>query len=426
MIQVDYQNSLSAKIGPKNGLDKVFLRNFLKKNQPLVETIFKDKKTVGYSFLDLPDDLKMSRAIEAFAEKNKKWENIVVLGIGGSALGGIALQESLLGPLHNFQKKPRLFFVDNVDPDWVAPLMAMIDFKKTLFIVVSKSGGTTEPMALYSVVRKKLGRDFRNHLVFVTDPKEGLLRKMGEREKIAMFDIPAKVGGRFSVLTAASMLPARLAGIDISKIMFGARKMREMIQETKLEKNPALLLACLQFVLDTKKAKPMTVVMPYSNLLFRTADWYRQLLAESIGKNPKTGPTPINALGTTDQHSQLQLYNEGPANKWFIFLKVVRHASELKLGSDLPNEMGFLNGLGMEGILNASLDGTAEALAKNGRPNITLALEKIDEMSVGALMMLMEFQVALLGLLYKVNAFDQPGVEQSKKITKQILSKKTQ
>ncbi|MBI5421629.1 glucose-6-phosphate isomerase, partial [Candidatus Peregrinibacteria bacterium] len=318
----------------------------------------------------------------------------------------------------------RLFFVDNVDPDWVAPLLAMVDFKKTLFIVVSKSGGTTEPMALYSVVRKKLGNDFRKHLVFVTDPKEGLLRKLGEREKITMFDIPTKVGGRFSVLTAASMLPARLAGIDIAKIMFGARKMREMIQETKLEKNPALLLACLQFLLDTKKAKPMTVIMPYSNLLFRTADWYRQLLAESIGKNPKTGPTPINALGTTDQHSQLQLYNEGPANKWFVFLKVAKHASELKLGSNLPDEIGFLNGLGMEAILNASLEGTAEALAKNGKPNITLALEKIDEMEVGALMMLMEFQVALLGLLYKVDAFDQPGVEQSKKITKQILSGK--
>jgi glucose-6-phosphate isomerase len=219
------------------------------------------------------------------------------------------------------------------------------------------------------------------------------------------------------------LLPAALAGINIRKLMAGAEKMLKTIRETKGEENPALLLACLQHLMDTKKGKPMVVLMPYGNRLFRMADWYRQLLAESIGKNLKTGPTPINALGTTDQHSQLQLYNEGPDNKWYIFMETLKPNRDLELGKKLPKELGFLNGRSMGEILKASLQGTSGSLTKKGRPNITLRIDQIDEETVGGLFMLFEFQVALLGLLYKVNAFDQPGVEESKRITKNLLSK---
>ena len=165
-------------------------------------------------------------------------------------------------------------------------------------------------------------------------------------------------------------------------------------------------------------------MMPYSNQLFRIGDWYRQLLAESIGKNSKTGPTPINALGTTDQHSQLQLYSVGPNTKFFIFLRVLKFKNTLKLGNNLPKELDFLNKKTMNEIIDAALSGTAESLAVNKRPNITINIPKIDEENLGALFMLFEFQIALLGLLYKVNAFNQPGVEKSKLITKKILSKK--
>ncbi len=318
--------------------------------------------------------------------------------------------------------------MDNIDPNFVSDLFSSIDLDKTLFIVVSKSGGTTEPMALYSVAQKEVSghfpRNWKKRFVFVTDPKKGLLRELGIKENITMFSIPAKVGGRFSVLTAAALLPAALAGINIQKLQFGARKMLDSIRKFKGDKNPALLLACLQHLMDTERRKPMVVMMPYGNRLFRIADWYRQLLAESIGKNSKTGPTPISALGATDQHSQLQLYNEGPDNKWFIFMETVSPEKIVKLGNNLPKEIGFLNNRSMDEILRASLQGTSESLAKNGRPNITLKLDQIDEETIGGLFMLFEFQVALLGLLYKVNAFDQPGVEQSKKITKKILSEK--
>ena len=384
----------------------------------------------GYAFLDLPKDLKTVQEIEYVVEQEqkRKWQNIVVLGIGGSALGGIALQEALLGTYSNLNHSPRLFFVDNVDPDYVNSIFSLIDFRKTLFIVVSKSGGTTEPMALFSIAKEMLIRVepkyYADHLIFVTDLHSGLLLKIAEKENIRVLGIPSKVGGRFSVLTAAALLPAALAGINIQKLMVGAKKMLETIQKTEDVKNPALLLACLQQLMDTKKGKPMVVMMPYKNQLFRIADWYRQLLAESIGKNPKTGPTPINALGTTDQHSQLQLYNAGPDDKWFIFMEAIKPGVDQKLGNVLPKEIGFLNGKSLDQVLKASLQGTVGSLTKNGRPNINLKLDRVDEEAVGGLFMMFEFQVALLGLMYKVDAFDQPGVEQSKIITKKILSGK--
>lgn len=193
-------------------------------------------------------------------------------------------------------------------------------------------------------------------------------------------------------------------------------------KKTNSTKNPAIVLAVAQYLLDHRKKKVMTVMMPYSNYLFRIGDWYRQLLAESIGKNKHTGPTPINALGTTDQHSQLQLYNQGPNNKFFIFLRVLKHNSDLKLGNVLPDEIGFLNKKKMSTVIDAAYQGTSASLTKNNRPNVTIEVPKINEESVGALFMLFEFQVALLGHFYKVNAFNQPGVEESKILTKKILN----
>jgi glucose-6-phosphate isomerase len=430
MIGINIKNILSDKIGSDNGINSRVLLDFLKVNGALLDEIFKSKRGVSYGFINLPDDSVLINKIKKFAvsQKKKQWENIVVLGIGGSALGGIALRDALLGQYHLLDKKPHLFFLDNIDPDPVVQLLNLIKLEKSLFIIISKSGGTVEPMALYNAIKERLVKakikDFKKNLIFITDPKNGLLRTAGEKEKIYMFDVPTKVGGRFSVLSSVGLVPAALAGIDIIKLMNGAKKMREIIKKTAPIKNPALILATLQFMMDCKKNKHMTVMMPYSNLLFRLGDWYRQLLAESIGKNINTGPTPINALGTTDQHSQLQLYNEGPDDKWFIFLRVLKHKSDIKLGDSSPEKIAFLNGKKMSSILDAAYAGTSEALAKNKRPNITLDIPEVNAETLGGLFMLFEFQVALLGSLYKVDAFNQPGVEKSKQLTKEILSKK--
>jgi glucose-6-phosphate isomerase len=265
-------------------------------------------------------------------------------------------------------------------------------------------------------------QDYAKHFVFITDPKKGVLLKIAKKEGIPFFPVPEKVGGRFSVLSCVGLLPAALAGVDAGSIMKGALEMVKSINKTEADKNPALLLAALQYIMDRKKSRSMTIVMPYSNYLYRFSDWYRQLLAESIGKNKKTGPTPVSALGTTDQHSQLQLYNEGPENKFIIFMRVLKHKSDLMNGSKMPKEMAFLNSKEMGFVLDASYKGTAESLAHNKRPNITIEIPELNAKNLGALFMLFEFQMALLGLLYKVDAFNQPGVEHSKILTKQILS----
>jgi glucose-6-phosphate isomerase len=429
MIEINIKNILSDKIGSDNGVNSRLFLDSLKKNEGLLKEVFKSKDKPGYAFLNLPDDSVLVNRIKKFVVSQKKnhWENIVVLGIGGSALGGIALKDALLGQYHYLDKKPHLFFLDNIDPESIVQLFNTIKLERSLFVVISKSGGTVEPMALYNVVREKLSKakikDIKKHLVFITDPENGILRTAGEKEKIEMFGIPSKVGGRFSVLSSVGLVPAALAGIDISALIKGAKKMRDIVKKTNPEKNPALILATLQFIMDRERSKPITVMMPYGNPLFRFGDWYKQLLAESIGKNIKTGPTPITALGTTDQHSQLQLFNEGPDNKWFIFLHVIRHKNDIRLGNNSPEKIGFLNNKKMSEILDAAYSGTSEALADNKCPNITLDISEVNAENLGGLFMLFELQVALLGLLYKVDAFNQPGVEKSKQLTKQILSK---
>lgn len=424
MLHLQFDNLLASHVGRRHGLTESRLSKFCNSHEELVYKVFKSKAEYGYNFLTLPDAEANLKRIKKYANEQEKqgWKNIVVLGIGGSSLGAIAVRDALVG---EFNHSKKLYVVDNIDPATMHDLLTHLNLSKTLFVVISKSGTTTEPMVQYALVKQKLMEKFpkhyQKHLVFVTDPKSGLLRRIAKAEGIETFDIPPKIGGRFSVLTNVGLLPCALAGMDIGGMLKGAREMREAIKRAKGVNNPALALACAQYLLDKKKGKVMTVLMPYSNRLFRMGDWYRQLLAESIGKNRGAGPTPINALGTTDQHSQLQLYNDGPNNKFFVFMRLLKHNQDPVVPNLLPDEIGFLNGKSLGQVMDASYLGTAQALTKHQRPNVTLEVPKTDARHIGALFMLFEFQVALLGLLYKVDAFNQPGVEHSKQITKKIL-----
>ena len=425
MLHLNYTNVLKKEIGSKHGISDKVLINTCIKNKSFVKDVMRNKKRGGYDFLNLPDNsalvLKIKKLTDAQSKNN--WQNIVVLGIGGSSLGLSAIKTALLGP---FSQKPRLIVMDNIDPNYVDGFLSKINISKTLFVVISKSGTTIEPMFLYGIVKQKLiekhPKNYQKHFIFITDPKKGLLRQIGKKEDITMFDVPPKIGGRFSGLSSVGLVPAALVGVNIGELLKGGKTMREAIKSSMPETNPALILAVIQFLMDKKKKKNITVMMPYSSLLFKVGLWYRQLLAESIGKNKKTGPTPVSALGTTDQHSMLQLFAEGPNNKLILFLRVLKHLSDPVLGDILPKEIGFLNGKKMSQVIDASYSGTAESLAKNSRPNITIEIPKVDARHLGMLFMLLEFQVALLGLLYKVDAFDQPGVEESKQITKKLLS----
>ncbi len=384
------------------------------------------------------------RDVRALAERFRAvgggCENLVVLGIGGSALGNIALQSALNPPTHNLlpagkRRGPRLFVVDNVDPAYFG---SVIDYclatdsklERTVFNVVSKSGETAETAAQFMFIRdllKKHGRKGPDHVVAVTDPAKGTMRKICDAEGYATLPVPDGVGGRFSVLSPVGLFSAAMCGIDINALLDGAASMDEPTCREQLEKNPAAMLAFLLVELGSRKGKTNHVMMPYANALYLMADWYRQLWAESLGKkaalNGETvyaGYTPVKALGTTDQHSQVQLYREGPNDKVIMLLEVEDFGPHQ--GVTIPKGLGveainYLEGRTMAELLNAEKRATEYALLESQRPNLTIKFPKIDEHHVGQFIYLWEMVTAYAGLLLNIDAYDQPAVELGKQAT---------
>lgn len=389
MIKLDKQNSLVDLDGAKihDYLDKIEARN--------------------QGFYKIVDD-DVSEILDFAKSVEGKYEDIVVLGIGGSALGTICLRQSLT----HLHEAVELHVLDNIDPDYIAEIDDILDYSKTLFIVISKSGGTPETLSQYFYFREKC-----DNFVFITGPT-GLLRETGEKEGIKMFDVPENVGGRFSVLTVVGLLPAALIGIDIRALLDGAKEMRDKFLSVNLEENLPFQIAQMQF-LHSGKGRNMTVMMPYSQRLIRFSDWYAQLLAESIGKSREVGLTPVSALGVTDQHSQSQLYMDGPDDKFFILIKVENLGPKVLIPGD---EVDYLKGVSFNKLMHTEQKGTTDALTHNKKPNITVNVPEVNEYNLGALFMLFEGATAFLGEFYGINAFDQPGVELSKKFTKKLLT----
>jgi glucose-6-phosphate isomerase len=392
-------------------------------------------------FLDLPGNAALHRQSTDFAKRARgQFDDVVVLGIGGSALGPIALRTALLKPQWNALSDverggfPRLHVLDNVDPRSIAALLDRLDLSRSLFVVTSKSGGTAETMAQYLVVRGRLARALRDdvarHLVFVTDPEKGALRALARAEGIAAVDIPANVGGRFSVLTPVGILPAALVGIDTAGLLAGAADMADRCTAEALHGNPAGVFANLHHIADEKLGRHIHVLMPYSDPLRDMADWFVQLWAESLGKHRTrgdagVGPTPYGALGATDQHSKVQLFMEGPPDKTVCFLAVEEEAVRLEipaLHADVK-ELAYLGGHRLGELLDIERRATAGALARRGRPNCTLHLDRVDAWHVGALFMLLEIATIYAGELYGVDPLDQPGVELGKQFTYAMLGR---
>lgn len=397
-------------------------------------------------FLDIPDDDALHRQVRDAAagiharRGDARVTDVVVLGIGGSALGPIALRTALVAPRWNELDeagrggKPRLHVLDNVDPTSVVALLARLAPRSTVFVVTSKSGGTAETMAQYLIVRgwleDTLGADARHQLYFVTDPEKGALRALARSEGIAALDIPANVGGRFSVLTAVGLLPAALMGVDTGALLAGAADMRTRCASKEIRHNPAGVFATLQWLADTRHQRPIHVLMPYSDALRDLAAWFVQLWAESLGKHQSPGdagygPTPIAAVGATDQHSQVQLFMEGPGDKTVTFISVDEPAKDAvipALHSDVA-ELGYLGGRRLGELLDIERQATAGALARRGRPNMTIHTERVDASSVGSLFMLFEIATVYAGALYQVDPMNQPGVELGKQFTYAMLGR---
>ena len=365
----------------------------------------------------------------------------MVLGIGGSALGGMALSEALLPPYWNLLSEedrnglPRIFFMDNIDPDTMSALLDMLDLSKTLVNVITKSGDTAETMSQFLIIKdrleKELGDNYRYNIVATTDKRTGVLRQIAEQEGYKTFVVPDDVGGRFSVFSAVGLLPLALVGIDIDEIINGIKDMDLALKNTNIRDNIAAQNALIHYLLDTKKGKNMSVMMPYSSRLKFVSDWYVQLWAESLGKNKdrngndvNVGQTPIKSLGATDQHSQIQLYNEGPNNKVITFIRVGEFDNTLEIPQIFEyTGIGYLGGKSINYLINAEADSTRVALADYKRPTVTITIDKINGYNLGQLLYMFEVQTAIAGELYNIDAFNQPGVEQAKNYTYALMGR---
>ena len=435
---IDYGNMMAPRLGGR-GLDPEALAGLADRFRGVHRDTELRRADGELGFFALPTRTELIDEIEAFADgPGQAFENVVVLGIGGSALGGTALLLALRGQdwyertAEGRDHQPRLFVLDNVDRDTVASLLDRIDVRRTLFNVISKSGTTAETMSQYLVVRERLLEALddpdavRRHLVFTTDPESGVLRQIADDEGVVTLPVPRNVGGRFSVLSAVGLFPTALVGIEIDRLLAGARAMDERCRTETLAENPAGLFATLQWLADTEAGAPIHVMMPYSDRLYSVADWFRQLWAESLGKRVSrdgeevfTGPTPVKALGATDQHSQVQLYMEGPFDKTVTFLALGERDRDVPIPS-LHGEieaLGYLGGHTLGELLDVERRATAAALAERGRMNMTLTLPRLDEHALGELLMMLEIATVYAGGLYGVNPLDQPGVELGKKLT---------
>ena len=365
----------------------------------------------------------ISKIIQLALDRKEKFSHFVLLGTGGSFLGAETIIKALC-PQHLRQK---FHFADNNDPTWFYDLLHTIPLQQTLFFVVSKSGGTPETisqfMACMEMVRTQFPDSWKKHFVLCTDPLKSDLRETARRFDLACLDFPSAVGGRLSVLTAQGLFPAAFAGLNPNKFLEGALSVAELFEKLPFQNNPSFHLA-RAFV---NSGKPITVMMPYSSALSAFSRWFCQLWAESTGKEGK-GFTPFAAMGTTDQHSQMQLYMEGPKDKNIILIHVKDCHQQQKL--HVPTEVAeipafkLLSGHSMWDLFEAEFLGTREAFTKQGLSHITLEIDKLDEYSLGALFYYWEWMTAVTGALMGINPFDQPGVEASKINTKRFLTGK--
>jgi glucose-6-phosphate isomerase len=327
---------------------------------------------------------------------------------------------------------------DNVDPDRLAALLDVLDLKKTLVNVITKSGDTAETMStfmlLFDRLTKAVGKkNLARHILVTTDKEKGNLRKVTNQHGFMSFLVPDGVGGRFTVMTPVGLLSAAFAGIDIQQLLAGAAAMDKACLNPDLWANPAMMFASLLYLAEREQDKPIHVMMPYSNRLADLSDWFRQLWAESLGKKSNrkgraihSGPTPVKSLGATDQHSQCQLYMEGPFDKVVIFLRVENFAHELvipKIFKEMDG-VGYLGGHSFGELLNAEQTATELALTENLRSNCTLRVPEINAFTLGQLFYLLEVATAYAGELYNINAFDQPGVEAGKVATYALMGRK--
>jgi glucose-6-phosphate isomerase len=392
----------------------------LKKLEIFKEIITNPNAQFFHTF-ENPDYITSSKKIYSQFNDRKVFIHI---GIGGSSLG----PEMIVSALQ--KNKTRFLYINNIDPDEIHDQLEVLNdyqLSECLFYFVSKSGGTAETLAALSIVTQYLHTrnakesDLHKYFIFATDPKKSELLDLAKVLKVQCLEVPSNVGGRFCALTPVGFLPALFAGIDIDQLVIGALETQKICLENSLT-NPLLNVAEFLFSLKKNQNISQTVLMPYSSKLRAFSFWFTQLWAESLGKKKNrlgetinTGFTPIVGFGATDQHSQMQLFMEGPHDKCLILIEVENFAQDFKLATDLPGiNLRKLSSFSLSQLMKAELEGTIKALQENNRPTIHLKIEKNDEFHLGSLILFFESLTALMGDYLMIDPFDQPGVEAGK------------
>lgn len=443
MIRFDYNNMMADYVGEKEGITD----SLIARNMPTIKGAFKSVKDnrgqgmMGWTELPFNQADIVADIILTAKEIRKKFKNFVVLGIGGSALGPIAVFQALCHTKHNElpyrkRKAPKFYVEDNVDPEKMNALFDVIDPKETLFNVVTKSGATSETMSQYLIItdilKRELGADYKNNIIATTDTKKGNLIKLAQKEGFKTLYIPDGVGGRFSELCPVGLLPAAVLGIDIKLLLKGAAYTMSKANNSNPYKNAPLMAAALQYI-AMNNGKNISVMMPYADSLKYIADWYCQLWGESLGKSVDlngnlvyAGQTPVKALGVTDQHSQIQLYTEGPFDKVITLIAVDKFRTELIIPEGLPDfpDVNFLCNNPMGLLLNNERKATEYALIKKERLNNTIYLPEVNAYTIGQLLMFFMLKTAYCGAMLNINTFDQPGVEEGKIATFALFNRK--
>ncbi len=442
-LTVDYRNCMADAVGTEHGVSDAMLDEIAPEIAAKHERLVAEHAAGGQRWMDLPSDTALVNDINEFAaEARETYQDFILVGIGGSSLGAIATVQALTHPFRNVlpadtRGGPCFFVLDNPDPEKVAATLATVDLERALVNVVTKSGQTAETMANFLAVRQALDAAVgperaRRQIVATTDPKEGLLRALADQEGYCTFPVPPGVDGRMTVLSAVGLLPAALCGCDIAGLLAGARAMRARTEGEDVRENPAYMLAALCILANTRLGKSMLVTMPYADALFGLSDWFRQLWAESLGKRLSldnevvfAGQTPIKALGAIDQHSQIQLYTEGPNDKLISLIAVGEYRAVVTIGqapAGIP-ELDYLQGAELGQLLQREQLATAWALTEARRPNFTIGAPAIDAAILGEFFYLYELQTVMGGALLNVNPFGQPGVEAGKNATYALMGR---
>lgn len=424
-------DALESKVG-KHGLPRAALDRELSKAAKALDRFRQWKADGTLPLLSLPgarDDLAL---LKPHAARFAKFEHVIVLGTGGSSLGGqtlVALKDQGFGPLEG---RPKLWFMDNVDPSTFTELAARLPLERTGLIVISKSGTTAETLTQFLTLLPEfeatVGKDrLAEHVIAITEPSDNALGRIAARIGCPILDHDPKVGGRFSVLSLVGLLPAMIAGLDVGAVREGAASVLDPVLQASDARGLAPAIgAALSVGLARERGIGTTVLMPYCDRLGYFGFWYRQLWAESLGKGGN-GTTPVRAMGTVDQHSQLQLYLGGPADKMFTVLILDTAGKGMpiapaSLGGD--KSLAYLENRSLGDLLLAEADATAATLAKNGRPTRIMRISTLDERVMGALMMHYMLETMFAAQLLGVDAFDQPAVEEGKILTRQYLAER--